>query len=133
MTPSNITNDFLGEEEDRITNRKAFRIARELHGQSALESYRGLESAPGPDCTTDDDIDAHTSRYFANHYHASGTCKMGKDDMAVVDHELKVHGIHRLRVVDSSIMPRVVAGGLNAPSMMIGEKASDMILAEHPL
>jgi choline dehydrogenase len=128
-----IFNNFFGEEEDRITNRKAFRIARELHGQSALESYRGPESAPGPDCTTDDDIDAHTSRYFANHYHASGTCKMGNDDLAVVDHELKVHGIDRLRVVDSSIMPRVVAGGLNAPSMMIGEKASDMILAEHPL
>lgn len=75
------------------------------------------------------DIDAHTARYCADHYHPVGTCKMGIGDTAVVDPELRVHGLAGLRVIDSSVMPRVVAGSLNAPTTMIAGNASDMLLA----
>ncbi|MCW3783623.1 choline dehydrogenase [Defluviimonas salinarum] len=125
-----IHNNFFSHEDDRILNRKAFRIARELLKQPALDKYRGEEIAPGPDCVTDEQIDEHTSRYFANHYHPSGTCKMGVDDMAVVDPKLRVHGMQNLRVIDSSIMPIVVTGGLNVPSMMIGANGAKFILDE---
>lgn len=123
-----IDNRFYSDEADKRLNRLAFRMARKIHEQAALAPYRGAEVAPGPNCQSDADIDAHCSRYFANHYHASGTCKMGVDDLAVVDPELKVRGVDRLRVIDSSIMPVVPTGGLNAPSMMVGEKGSDMLL-----
>lgn len=123
-----IRHNFLSAEEDRVRNRKAFRIAREIHAQAAFERYRGAEIAPGPDCVSDAEIDAHTARYFANHYHAAGACRMGVGADAVVDPTLRVRGVDRLRVIDSSIMPVVVTGGLNAPSMMIGEKRSDLLL-----
>ncbi|MEQ9491319.1 MAG: GMC family oxidoreductase N-terminal domain-containing protein [Alphaproteobacteria bacterium] len=123
-----IDNRFFSDDADKSLNRRAFRLARRIHAQAALAPYRGTEVAPGLDCQTDAEIDAHCARYFANHYHASGTCKMGVDEMAVVDPELRLRGIDRLRVIDSSIMPVVVTGGLNAPSMMIGEKGSDLLL-----
>lgn len=128
FAPPLIDNRFYSDEADKDLNRHAFRFARRIHEQAALAPYRGPEVAPGPECQSDADIDAHCARYFANHYHASGTCKMGIDDMAVVDPDLKLRGIDRLRVIDSSIMPVVPTGGLNAPSMMIGEKGSDMLL-----
>lgn len=123
-----IRHNYFSAPEDRELNRKAFRMAREIHRQDALAPYRGAEVAPGPPCQTDADIDDHTSRYFANHYHASGTCKMGIGNDAVTDPQLRVRGIKRLRVIDSSIMPVVVSGGLNAASMMIGEKGSRMLI-----
>ena len=128
--PPVIWHNYFSHEADRATNRRAFRLARNLHAQTAFDPYRGDELAPGPACLTDQDIDEHTSRYFATHYHACGTCKMGPDAMAVVDHRLRVHGVGRLRVIDSSIMPQVVTGGLNAPSMMIGEKGAAMVLED---
>ncbi|MCV6593321.1 MAG: choline dehydrogenase [Silicimonas sp.] len=129
FAPPEIRNNFFSAEADRALNRRALRIAREIHAQPALAPYRGAEVAPGAECQSDAQIDAHCARYFANHYHASGTCKMGVDDFAVVDPALKVRGVGRLRVIDSSIMPVVVSGGLNAPSMMIGEKGSDLLRA----
>jgi len=124
-----IRHNYFSAEEDRILNRTAFRIARDIHAQQSFTPYRGAEVAPGPACQTDAEIDDHTARYFANHYHASGTCSMGVGEDAVVDPQLRVRGIERLRVIDSSIMPIVVSGGLNAASMMIGEKSSQMLLA----
>jgi choline dehydrogenase len=123
-----IRHNYFSIEEDRILNRSALRIARDIHAQQSFTLYRGAEVAPGPACQTDAEIDDHTSRYFANHYHASGTCSMGVGEDAVVDPQLRVRGIARLRVIDSSIMPIVVSGGLNAASMMIGEKGSQMLL-----
>lgn len=125
-----IAHNYFSDPEDKRINRIAFRYARDMHSQSAFDPYRGAEVAPGSQCKTDDEIDVHTAEYFANFFHACGSCKMGVDEMAVVDSELKVHGVRGLRVVDSSIMPRVVSGGLNMPSMMIGEKGADMILKD---
>ena len=125
--PPVIRHNYFSAEQDRITNRKAFRLARKLHAQPALDPYRGDEIAPGPACQSDDEIDDFTAQYFAIHYHACGTCKMGRDEHAVVDHRLRVRGVEALRVIDSSIMPTVVTGGLNVPSTMIGAKGVAMI------
>ena len=127
-SPPVIANNFFADEADRVLNRKALRLARTLHAQPAFDAYRGPETAPGPDVQGDDDIDAYTAAYFANHHHGCGTCKMGVDGGAVVDPRLKVRGLDGLRVIDSSIMPVVVTGGLNVPSMMIGMKGAAMVL-----
>ena len=96
---------------------------------------RGEELQPGAKVQTDDEIDDFVKRKVESAYHPCGTCKMGdaSDPLAVVDPETKVIGLEGLRVVDTSIMPRVTTGNLNAPAIMIGEKASDMILGKDPL
>jgi choline dehydrogenase len=124
-----ITHNFLTAPEDKALNRYAFRLARKLHLQRAFDRFRGDECDPGPSCQSDDEIDAFGARFINSHYHPVGTCKMGVDAMAVVDPELRVHGLERLRVVDASIMPRLIGGNTNAPTIMIGEKASEMIKA----
>ena len=128
-----IINNFFTHEKDRQVNRWAFRMARKMMETEALKKFSAGEETPGTPCEKDEEIDELTSRYFANHYHAAGSNKMGpeSDKKAVVNHELKVHGIPNLRVADVSIMPRMVSGGFNIPSMMIGEKCSDMILEKH--
>ena len=130
--PRIITN-FFTHERDRQVNRWAFRMARKMMATDALKKFSAGEETPGTPCESDEEIDELSKRYFANHYHAAGSNKMGppSDKMAVVNHELKVHGVERLRVADVSIMPRMVSGGFNIPSIMIGEKASDMILSDH--
>jgi choline dehydrogenase len=86
------------------------------------------EIAPGVDRTTDDEILDWVKKAAETTYHPVGTCKMGSDPMAVVDAQLRVHGIAGLRVADASIMPTLTSGNTNAPSIMIGEKAADMML-----
>ena len=125
-----ISHNYLSAERDRIVNRRAFGIARELHRQPAFDALRGEELVPGPDARNDDALDAHTAAYCSSHYHPVGTCKMGPDDLAVVDERLRVHGLEGLRVVDASIMPRLVGGNTNAPTIMIAEKAADMTLED---
>ena len=125
-----IVHNYLADEWDRHLNRFAFRKARELHAQTAFDPFRGPEAQPGPDCSTDADIDAYAGRLSAPHYHPVGTCKMGIDEQAVVDPSLRVRGIDALRVVDASIMPRLVGGNTNAPTIMIGEKAAELMLAQ---
>ena len=125
-----IFNNFFSTEADKVLNRRALPIARELHTQKAFDPFRGRELEPGPDCRTDSDIDAFLARFSATHYHPVGTCRMGSGDMAVVDHRLRVRGLEGLRVVDASIMPQVVAGGTNATTMMIGERGADFILED---
>lgn len=125
-----IHHNFYSDERDKVINRWALRKAREMHAQAAFEPYRGPEIAPGPEVQTDDEIDDFTHRYFANHYHASSSNKMGIDDAAVVDPRCRVHGIESLRVADVSIMPFPVTGGLNVPTMMIGANAAKMILED---
>jgi len=133
--PPRIRFNYLATEGDRREFRDAIRLTREIFAQKAFDPYRGAELSPGPAVTTDAGIDAHIRRKAESAYHPSCSCKMGADDdpMAVVDGVLRVRGTEGLRVVDASIMPAVVSGNLNAPTIMIGEKAADIILGTAPL
>lgn len=102
---------------------------REIAKQAALDEWRGREIYPGPDVVTDEQLADYARSAVVSYHHQNGTCKMGIDDMAVVDPELKVRGIEALRVVDASIFPFVMAGNTNAPVIMAAEKAADMIRA----
>ena len=104
-----------------------------LGEQPAFRRYAGPELLPGKDCASDAAIDAYVRKYAETAYHPSGTCKMGVDEMAVVDPRCRVRGVEGLRVVDASIMPSIVSGNLNAPTIMMAEKAADMILDKPPL
>ena len=127
--------NYLSHEEDWIEMRACVRLTREIFAQAAFDEYRGEELQPGVSVQSDDAIDAFIKRKVESAYHPCGTCKMGRadDPMAVVDAETKVIGFEGLHVVDTSVMPRVTTGNLNAPAIMIGEKASDMILGRTPL
>ena len=94
----------------------------------AMAHLRVTEIAPGASLTTDDEILDWVRKAAETTYHPVGTCKMGSDPMAVVDAQLRVHGIEGLRIADASIMPTLTSGNTNAPSIMIGEKAADMVL-----
>ena len=95
----------------------------------ALRPYLKREKLPGSEVRTDEQIRDYIRKWVKTDYHPVGACKMGVDDMAVVDPELRVHGLEGLRVIDSSIMPNIISGNTQAPSMMIGEKGAAMILA----
>jgi choline dehydrogenase len=116
--------------DDWTEMRACVRLTREIFAQKAFDPYRGREIQPGAHVTSDEDIDAFVRDKVESAYHPSCTCKMGSasDPMAVVDAETRVIGLDGLRVVDSSIMPSVTTGNLNAPTIMIGEKAADHIL-----
>ncbi|HEX3500743.1 MAG TPA: choline dehydrogenase [Stellaceae bacterium] len=119
---------YLATRQDRREMRDAVTLTREIFAQPAFDPYRGVEIQPGPAVRSAAEIDAFVRARSDSAYHPSCTCKMGTDAMAVVDGRLRVHGIEGLRVVDASIMPSVVSGNLNAPTIMIAEKAADMIL-----
>ena len=106
---------------------KALRLTREIIAQPAMDRYRGVEMAPGPDVQTDDEIDAFVRETVESTYHPCGSCRMGSDAMAVVDPELRVHGIAGLRVIDSSVFPTEPNGNLNAPTIMLAERGADMV------
>jgi choline dehydrogenase len=108
----------------------AFRQARAILAQPALEPHRLEELDPGPKVQSDEDIRAWIRANAETIYHPVGTCKMGRDDLAVVDPELRVRGLRGLRVADASIMPTLIGGNTNAPTTMIAEKAAAMILQE---
>jgi choline dehydrogenase len=122
--------NYLSHPEDWIEMRACVRLTREIFAQPAFEPYRGREIQPGATVQTDEQIDAFIRDKVESAYHPSCSCKMGaaNDAMAVVDPELKVRGLERLRVVDSSIMPQVTTGNLNAPTIMLAEKAADHII-----
>jgi len=105
------------------------RIARAIMTAPAMAPLQASEFAPGADRTTDDEILDWVKKAAETTYHPVGTCKMGSDPMAVVDAQLRVHGVAGLRVADASIMPTLTSGNTNAPSIMIGEKAADMMLS----
>jgi choline dehydrogenase len=127
--------NYMSHEEDWIEMRACVSLTREIFAQSAFDPYRGREIRPGADVVDDAAIDAFVRSHVESAYHPSGTCKMGgKDDpLAVVDPHTRVIGCDALRVVDSSIMPSVTSGNLNAPTIMIGEKAADLIHGRPPL
>ena len=130
-----IRQNFLAAEKDWTTLRTGVRLVREIGRQSALAAFAEGEIAPGRDCRSDADIGAYIRASAITVHHPLGTCKMGwaADPMAVVDPELRVLGTDALRVVDASVMPDLVGGNINAPVIMIAEKAADLIRGRTPL
>lgn len=126
--------NYMSHPDDWTEMRACVRLTREIFTQPAFDRYRGREIQPGAHVSSDEEIDAFVRRKVESAYHPSCTCKMGagSDPMAVVDPQTKVIGLEGLRVVDSSIMPSITTGNLNAPTIMIGEKASDHILGRTP-
>jgi len=127
--PPAINFNFLSSPPDAELTVRAVRIARAIMTAPAMAPLQAGETAPGAQRTTDDEILDWVKQAAETTYHPVGTCKMGSDPMAVVDAQLRVHGIAGLRVADASIMPTLTSGNTNAPSIMIGEKAADMVLA----
>ncbi|MGH8665484.1 MAG: GMC family oxidoreductase [Burkholderiales bacterium] len=128
--PPRIHANYLGAEEDAHTLVSALKMIRKIAAQPALAQYIVRETRPGPEAHSDDELLDHIRKTGQTSYHPIGTCRMGSDKLAVVDAKLRVHGVQGLRVCDASIMPTMVASNTNAPSIMIGEKASDMVLAD---
>ncbi len=124
--PSILFN-YLQEESDREGFRQCVRLTREIMGQKAMDSYRGSEIQPGESVQSDEEIDAYIRQGVESAYHPSCSCKMGTDEMAVVDPQTRVIGIECLRVVDSSIFPTIPNGNLNSPTIMTAERAADLI------
>ena len=127
--PPEIRFNFLSAEIDREITLGGMRMTRRLMGAPALAGIVGEETAPGEKLESDDELTAWVKENAETTYHPVGTCKMGSDPMAVVDDRLRVQGVEGLRVADASIMPTLTSGNTNAPSIMIGEKAAEMILA----
>lgn len=125
--------NYMSHPDDWIEFRAAIRLTREIFAQPALDPYRGRELNPGIDKQTDAQLDEFIRNAVESAFHPCGTCRMGTDRMAVVDPQLRVHGIEALRVIDSSIMPQVTTGNLNAPTIMIGEKGADLVKGVPPL
>ena len=124
--PSILFN-YMSTEQDWREFRDAIRITREIMHQPALDAYRGEEISPGKNLQSDAELDEFVRNHAETAYHPSCSCKMGEDDMAVVDGQGRVHGINGLRVVDASIMPVIMTGNLNATTIMIAEKLADRI------
>lgn len=125
-----IRPNYLTAERDAELLAAGLQTTRRIAGAAALADFTGEEYAPGPECRTDADMRDFVRRKGGTSYHPVGTCRMGTGPDAVVDPRLRVHGLARLRVVDASIMPQIVSGNTNAPTIMIGEKAADMILED---
>ena len=127
--------NYISTEQDKQDWRDTIRLTREVLQQSALDDYRGDEIQPGMHIQSDAEIDQWVKQNVESAYHPSCTCKMGDDNdpMAVLNEQCQVRGLQNLRVVDSSIFPTITNGNLNAPTIMVAEKAADMILGKAPL
>jgi|TARA_B110000046_G_scaffold1196_1_gene1329 choline dehydrogenase len=121
--------NYMQTEHDLMEMREGIRLAREIFQQQAFNEYRGKEINPGK-LDTDSELDEFIRNRGDTAYHPCGTCKMGKDTTSVVDEQLQVYGVEKLRVVDASIMPKIITGNLNASTVMIAEKAADYILGK---
>jgi choline dehydrogenase len=125
--------NYLSTEQDRKEWCEAIRCARKIIETDAMSDLMGKEIAPGINVQSDEEILDFIAKEGESAYHLSGTCKMGTDNMSVVNTELKVNDIENLRIVDASIMPTVTNGNIYSPVLMIGEKAADSILGNTPL
>jgi choline dehydrogenase-like flavoprotein len=119
--------NYLSEPGDLTVLLEAARRSREILGSAPFDAYRGAEVFPGAEASSDAELTRFIREKAETIYHPVGTCRMGTDAHAVVDAALRVHGISALRVIDASIMPTIVSGNTNAPTLMIAEKAADMI------
>jgi choline dehydrogenase len=127
--------NYLSQAEDWEEMRACVRLTREIFAQPAFAPYRGREIQPSADVQSDEQIDAFVRKHVESAYHPSCSCKMGRPDdpLAVVDPEARVIGLEGLRVIDSSIMPSITTGNLNAPTLMLAEKAADHIRGKSAL
>ena len=125
-----IQPNYLSAQKDLDVMGKGVKMSREVINQKAFDQYRGAELNPGPDVQTDKEIEEFVRANAETIYHPVGTCKMGSDEFAVVDDKLRVRGVESLRVVDASVMPTLIGGNTNAPTIMIADKISDHILGK---
>ncbi|KSD35120.1 choline dehydrogenase [Pseudomonas aeruginosa] len=130
--PSILFN-YMSHEQDWQEFRDGIRLTREIMNQPALDPYRGRELSPGVNMQSDAELDEFIRNHAETAFHPSCSCKMGSDDMAVVDGQGRVHGMEGLRVVDASIMPLIITGNLNATTIMMAEKIADRIRGRQPL
>jgi choline dehydrogenase len=128
LDPPLVDQNYLDSPQDRQSLREAVRVIRRICEGAPFDPYRGAELEPGPAVRSDEEIDAFVREKAEADFHSVGTCRMGSDPLAVVDNQLRVHGLAGLRVVDASVMPRLVGSGTCIPTIMIAEKAADMIL-----
>ncbi|MBV8651399.1 MAG: choline dehydrogenase, partial [Alphaproteobacteria bacterium] len=119
--------NYLATDEDQRVAVAAIRLTRRICAAPALARFSPEEFKPGPAAQSDEELAAAAGEIGTTIFHPVGTCKMGPDPLAIVDERLRVRGIGALRVVDASIMPTITSGNTNAPTVMIGEKAADMI------
>ena len=133
LDPPIIHGNYMQHDSDWEDMRASVRLTREIFAQAAFDPYRGAELNPGKDVKTDAEIDEWVAQNAESAYHPSCTCPMGSDANAVVDGTTAVHGVENLHVVDSSIFPTIPSGNLNAPTIMVAEKAADLIAGREPL
>lgn len=131
--PPLIQPNYMTAERDWAEARQAIRKSQDILQQAAMADVRGEQILPGCELDSDTALDEYIRQHAESGYHYASTCRMGLDHDAVVDGQLRVHGVPGLRVVDASIMPRPTNGNTNAPTIMIAEKAADMILGIDPL
>ncbi len=129
MVPPGIQPNYLAEETDQRAAIDGLRWSRRLLDSAALAPYRGAETTPGPAVQTDAELLAYARARGSTVYHGISTCRMGVDPGAVVGPDLRLHGMDGLRVVDASVMPAMISANTNAATLMIAEKAADLILA----
>lgn len=123
--------NYMSHQQDWQEMRACIRLTREIFAQAAFDPFRGKELAPGSDCQSDEQLDEFIKQKVESAYHPCGTCRMGSDAQAVVDPECRVRGIQGLRVIDASIMPQATAGDLNSPTIMLAERAADLMRNKH--
>jgi choline dehydrogenase len=123
-----IETNYLAKDVDRKTLVAGLRMAREVYREKPFRDLWESEAVPGAECASDQELLDYARRTGGTVFHASGTCRMGTDELAVVDPELCVRGIERLRVIDASVMPTVTSANTNAAALMIGEKGAALVL-----
>ena len=126
-----IDPNYLQDPHDRAMSVEGLKLTQRILSQDALKPFILAERLPGPEVKTDDEYFDFICQHSKTSHHPAGTCRMGVDDHAVLDPQLRFNGIEGLRVVDASIMPKIISSNTNAAAIMIGEKASDMIRANH--
>jgi choline dehydrogenase len=126
-----IQPNYLSTPRDRAVAAESIRLSRRIAGTDAMKAYAPEEFRPGPAVSSEQELADAAAEIGSTVFHPTGTCKMGRDDLAVVDERLRVRGLRNLRVVDASIMPTITSGNTNAPVIMIAEKASDLVLEDH--